>query len=68
MLGRTRRTTRLDVSLAIAFAALAVLAARMNAAPAKQNFTDRAITAAVSSDLHFDPPLQPYSLGITTTQ
>jgi osmotically-inducible protein OsmY len=54
--------------LAIAFAALAVLAARTNALPAKQTFTDRAVTAAVSSDLHFDQPLQPYSLGVTTSQ
>jgi osmotically-inducible protein OsmY len=54
--------------LVIACAALAVLAARMNAAPAKQTFTDRPITAAVSSDLHFDRLLQPYSLGVTTSQ
>jgi osmotically-inducible protein OsmY len=37
---------------------------QLQAAAANQEITDRAITSAVNSDLHFDRLLEPYSLGV----
>jgi osmotically-inducible protein OsmY len=41
---------------------------RLQAAAANKEITDRALTSAVSSGLHFDRPLQPYSLGVRASE
>ncbi len=41
---------------------------RLQAAATNKEITDRALTSAVSSDLHSGRPLQPYSLGVGASE
>jgi osmotically-inducible protein OsmY len=61
------RTARHNI-LAATILAIALCASSASGAPAKQAFTDPAITSAVRADLHYDEAVSPYSLGVSTSQ